>query len=157
MEIERLYHSALDCSPERRSVFLKEACGGDEDLRREVESLLQQSAEGVLDKPPWQALGDGGIDSGIFSSVVSAGALIGQTISHYRVVEKLGAGGMGEVYRARRHAAESRRRTEGSAGRFRARSRTRGRRFEQEARVVAALNHPNIVAVYDVGENFLVS
>jgi predicted Ser/Thr protein kinase/Tol biopolymer transport system component len=156
VEIERLYHSALDRSPDRRSAFLKEACGGDESLRREVESLLQQSAEGVLDKPPWQALGDGGVDLGASHTAVSAGALIGQTISHYRVVEKLGAGGMGVVYRAediRLHRFVALKVLPDDFARDPARSR----RFEQEARVVAALNHPNIVAVYDVGQNYLVS
>ncbi|HVP00028.1 MAG TPA: hypothetical protein VMT15_18280 [Bryobacteraceae bacterium] len=52
-QIERLYHAALDQTPEKRSAFITEACGGDQDLRREVNSLLEQSAAGILDQPAW--------------------------------------------------------------------------------------------------------
>src|SRR4051812_16734748 len=81
---------------------------------------------------------------------ICKGLMIGQRVGHYRVVEKIGAGGMGEVYRARderlgRDVALKLIRPASSE------NPDHLRRFEQEARAAAALNHPNIVAIYDVG------
>src|SRR6267378_7294362 len=77
-------------------------------------------------------------------------SMTGQVVGHYRILEKIGAGGMGEVFRAR----DERLRRDVALKFVRASSSDNPdhlRRFEQEARAAAALNHPNIVAVYDVG------
>ncbi len=149
--VERLYHAALDRTKGEQEIFLKEACKNDEELRHEVESLLgyQQKAAAFIESPALevaaQLLTREEIEKDS-STALSAGT----TISHYRIIEKIGAGGMGEVYRAH----------DPRLGRDVAikvlpqgfvTDPDRLRRFEQEARASAALNHPNIVAIYDVG------
>jgi hypothetical protein len=74
----------LDLSPEQRVAFLEEASGGDKELRREVESLLRQSAHGMLDDPVWQPPGE---------SALQPGAQLGP----FQILAPLGAGGMGAV------------------------------------------------------------
>jgi hypothetical protein len=94
--IEELCHAALECDACERPVFLTTACGGDEALRRDVEALLQHApaADAFLASP----MGE------LAASVLTdddSGSLVGRQVGSYQVVSRLGAGGMGEVYRAR--------------------------------------------------------
>ena len=139
-----LFQSASDRSADVRQAFLAQACAGDDELRREVERMLTADAEsgGFLDK----AADD------LAAAAVAAResrSLIGQTLAHYEVVSLLGAGGMGEVYRARDPRLGREVAVKVAAERFE-------ERFEREARAIAALNHPNICTLHDVGPNYLV-
>jgi serine/threonine protein kinase len=142
--IERLYHEALERPRGEQGAFLERACGGDHDLRVEVASLLDQSAEGVLDRPVWRAVGGARYD--VFDD-----GMIGRTIAHFEIVDRLGEGGMGAVYKARdRHLDRDVAlkvllpETMSNAD--------RRRRFVQEAKAASALNHPNIIHIYDINE-----
>ena len=94
-QVEQIYHSALEREESQRASFLKEACAEDETLRREVELLLAQKeqAESFIEKPALEAAAKG----------LAAGqpqSLVGRQIGSYQILSLLGAGGMGEVYRA---------------------------------------------------------
>ncbi|HTQ10199.1 MAG TPA: protein kinase, partial [Fimbriimonadaceae bacterium] len=118
-----------------RAAFLQEACP-DENLRREVESLLRFEHKGdtFMQQSPWGQ---------------PPGLAPGMRLGPYEVESPLGAGGMGEVWKAR----DSRL---GRSVAIKASKMGFGKRFEREARAIAALNHPNIAHIYDVGENYLV-
>jgi serine/threonine protein kinase len=140
--VETLYHAALERPPGERDPFLREACAGDESLLREVQSLLgvEQEARGLLEEPVAAAVTQQLTD------------LRGTRLGPYEVSERIGAGGMGEVYRARdtrlgREVAIKVIRKE-AAG-----DPAQVRRFEREARSAAALNHPNIATVFEIGEH----
>jgi eukaryotic-like serine/threonine-protein kinase len=139
-EVEDLYHAALDREPGARADLLKAA---DPELRREVESLLAQdsSRPGMLDRPAWEAGS---------SAAVSAGVQLGP----YKVEGLLGKGGMGEVYKARDTRLDRTVAVKVLPHGFVSEA-TRDR-FQREARAVAALNHPNICVLHDVGPNYLV-
>lgn len=143
--IERLCDAALDRDSQERVAFLAGACGDDEALRIEVEALLAhaEKAEGFLATPI------GEVAARILAD--EHGTLVGRKIGPYRILSLLGAGGMGDVYRA----SDSRLGREVAIkvvpDRFRS---LPGRlaRFEIEARVLATLNHPHIGAIYGVEE-----
>jgi serine/threonine protein kinase/Flp pilus assembly protein TadD len=145
--VERLYHAAQALPVEQRAPFLAEACPGDDALRREVESLLAQnhaSASHVL---------SGGALAAAASlvSAIEGPTLIGRRLGGYQILDLLGAGGMGEVYRARdtrlgRDVAVK------ILPREFVSDPDRLARFEREARILASLNHPNIATIHEIEE-----
>ena len=142
----QLYHAALEVEPEARDALLDGACGGDEELRREVESLLT-AHDKVGDYFAAPALE---VAAGLLADRQNP-SLMGQSLSHYRVLSLIGAGGMGEVY-----LAEDNRLGRKVALKFLPKEftedRERVRRFAQEARATSSLNHPNIVMIFEVGQ-----
>ena len=142
-QISQLYHAAVTRDARDRAGFLREACGGDDALQQEVASLLsnERDAAGFLSDPAFAAA------AGIVNP--DGTMLTGRRIGVYQIHTLLGAGGMGEVYRAR----------DTKLGRdvaFKILPRAftadpdRLARFEREARVLASLNHPHIGAIYGV-------
>src|SRR5580698_6440950 len=150
--VERIYHDAQQREAGERSAFLDQVCARDPGLRVEVESLLQyaEGSASPLDRPAVEAVARAlaaqlsGDDKG--QRELPVDGLIGQ----YRIVAKIGAGGMGEVYRARDFRLGRDVAIKVLPSLFSADS-DRLRRFEQEARAAAALNHPNILAVFQMG------
>ena len=145
-EVERIYHETLEHEPGERPAFLDEACGGDEALRQEVQSLLgYEEAAGVfLERPALE-------DEAQRVRQEPAPLLVERRIDEYVVLSLLGEGGMGQVYRAKDQTLGRE-----VAIKVLRRSAARGpddlRRFEEEARLASVLNHPNIVTIYGVGE-----
>src|SRR5204863_5192714 len=145
--IEEIFHAALDQEPDQVGAFLDMACDGDELLRRKVEALLasHQRAGSFIETS----------SVGIAARIIEnrqADLLLGRTIGHYKLSERIGSGGMGEVYLA----------TDMTAGRKAAlkllpirftEDANRLKRFQQEAHAVVGLNHPNILTVYEIGED----
>ena len=143
-QVEALYHAARTRPSGDRVAFLTDNCGDDDSLRRDVESLLnERAADGFLVTPAPAAEP--------IALAITTAAMSGHTLGGYEVQELLGAGGMGEVYRARdtklgRDVAIKvlPRAVTGDPDRL--------ARFEREARMLAALNHPNICAIYGLEE-----
>ena len=145
--VKRIHQSALDIDPSERAAFVDESCGGDEALRREVESLLTYAAEAesFLERPA--------VDIAPTPPGESHEAmLVGRTISHYQVLSLLGAGGMGEVYLARDPRLDRTVALKILPGELAA-DADRMQRFTREAKAASALNHPNVATIYDVGES----
>ncbi|MGI8956951.1 MAG: protein kinase domain-containing protein [Chthoniobacterales bacterium] len=145
--IEEIFLAAVEQEPEQVSAFLDTVCEGDEDLRREVEALLvsDQRAGRFIER---SALG-------LATKIIENGQaklLVGQTIGHYRICESIGTGGMGEVYLATDIVAGRKAALKLLPLRFTG-DTERLKRFEQEAHAVVALNHPNILTVYEIGED----
>ena len=142
-EISRIYHAARTAGDRAR--FLDEACAGDDKLRADVESLLAHDADSgaVLAAP------------GRVAGAMLAGMAprpMPERIGSYRILSFIGAGGMGEVYRARDVKLDRDVAIKVLPGDV-ADDPERRSRLLREARAVAALNHPNICTIYEVGES----
>jgi eukaryotic-like serine/threonine-protein kinase len=146
-QIDRLFHSTLAYAPEKRAGFLSEACGQDEALRAEVESLLRADAQdgSFLDLPAYEAAAD-------FLADVFGELLPGQEFGRYKILQHLVTGGMGEVYLAQDTRLRRQIALKILPPDF-AKDQHRVRRFEQEARAASALSHPNVCVIHEVGEN----
>jgi predicted ATPase len=144
-QVREIYHSALDRPSDERAVFLERACSGDAALQHEVESLLAADEQAGTFMATSAEAGPGKRQP-----VAAPDGLTGRILGSYEVLSPLGAGGMSEVYLARDarlgrnvvikllpdgHPVDS----------------DPVRRFEREARAASALNHPNIITIYDIG------
>ena len=144
-QVEKLCQSALELEESRRAAFLEQACAGDKELRREVESLLRFDGRGdrFIEEPALE----------LAAKMIAQDkpqSLLGQQLGSYQILSLLGAGGMGVVYQAR----DTRLKRSVAVKVLPAESVSdpeRKRRFMQEARAASALNHPNIVTIYDIG------
>src|SRR5438034_4462172 len=145
--IEEIFRAALDQKPDQISAFLDTACEGDELLRRKVDALLasRQRADSFIETSA----------VGLATRIIQNGQadlLVGQTIGHYKLCERIGTGGMGEVYLATDITAGRKAALKLLPTRFTG-DAERLKRFSREARAVVGLNHPNILTVYEIGED----
>ena len=144
-QVERLYHLTLEKDANERSAFLDQACAGDEILRREVESLLayESHAENFIESPALEVAARIMVDE--YPEKIG----VGNRFNQYQIISRLGAGGMGEVY-----LAEDTRLRRKVALKFLpvvlTKDKAHLRRFEIEARAVAALSHPNVCTIHEV-------
>jgi len=143
--VREIYHAALDRPSDQRAVFLEQVCSDDAGLRQEVQSLLAAEAQAGT----FMATASGGA-SDTQSDGPAGAPLTGRILGSYEILSPLGAGGMGEVYLAHDQRLERNVAIKLLPNSHRLDS-DRVRRFEREARAASALNHPNIVTIYDIG------
>lgn len=142
--IEEIFHAALEIVPEKRTRFLDEACAGEAELRREVESLLSaHEASGPLESSAAD------LAAAMFAEERKPVSLVGRKLEHYKILSKLGEGGMGEVYLAEDSRLGRKVALKLLPPQF-ARDPERLRRFEKEARAASGLNHPHIITIHEI-------
>ncbi|MEK6279919.1 MAG: protein kinase [Acidobacteriota bacterium] len=144
--LKALLHSALERQPDERAAFLAEACGDDEALREDLQSFLvhEEQASSFIEQPAF----------GVMAATLTnepAASMLGRTLGRYRIIAALGSGGMGEVYLAEDTQLGRKIALKTLPAHFTI-DDERVRRFQQEARAASALNHPNIITIYEIGQ-----
>ena len=155
--LTELFHAALEIAPDERAAFLDQVSDGDADLRRELESLLaaHEQRAAYTEKPPED------IAAGMYLAQQDNGAAAAPPpslapntrLDRYEIRSLLGKGGMGEVYLAEDTAAASQSRAEDSARRSCCQSKIECAALCKEAKAAAALNHPHIAQIFEIGEH----
>jgi len=143
--LKEIFHAAVALAPDDRRAYLDRACDGNPSLRQAVESLLKSHEEtGFVDQPAFQAAAEMLVNGAEFPS--------GQKVAHYKILSLLGEGGMGKVY-----LAQDTKLNRKVALKFLplqlARNQDHMRRFTQEAKSAAALQHPNIAQIFEIGNS----
>jgi serine/threonine protein kinase len=144
-ELKQIFQSALERNPAERSAFLNQACAGDPALRSEVESLISShdqagdSIEAMAAEAATEMLAD-------------ERAIVGKLLGHYKVLNRIGRGGMGEVFLAQDTALGRKVALKLLRSDFTS-NEERLRRFRQEAQAASALNHPNILTIHEIGQD----
>lgn len=142
--LKKIFHQAMALNPDDRASYLERACHGNNSLRQAVESLIKSHQEGgnFTDSPAKHAAAEILIEGVDFRA--------GQTVAHYRILSLLGEGAMGKVYLAEDMKLHRRVSLKFLSTNF---TEHEGlRRFEQEARAVSVLNHPNILTIHEFSE-----
>ena len=144
-QLKQIFQSALERNPAERSAFLSQACADDPALRSEVESLIS-SHDQAGDSIEAMAV------EAATEMLANDRAIVGKQIGHYQVLNRIGRGGMGEVFLAQdtslgRKVALKLLRSDFTS------NEERLRRFRQEARAASALNHPNILTIHEIGQD----
>ena len=140
-QIDEIFHAALDHQPSLRAAFLAEACKEDVSLRAEIEALIvsHEKESSFFETPPSELAAE-------FLAKKTSGK-----IGHYQIEKKIGSGGMGEVYLAEDTRLNRKVALKLLPSEF-SQNKDRIRRFEREAKSASALNHPNILTIYDIGQ-----
>jgi eukaryotic-like serine/threonine-protein kinase len=145
--VDELLDEVLELEPENRPAFLDKVCGSNLQLRREIESLLQTCHQlgDFIETPALEVAAQSLADDSDLT-------LTGRQIAHYKIISPLGSGGMGEVYLAEDSRLGRRLALKLLPAHF-TRDADRMARFQRESRALSALNHPNIITIYEVGED----
>ncbi|HYJ88596.1 MAG TPA: serine/threonine-protein kinase, partial [Pyrinomonadaceae bacterium] len=148
-QVDALLDAALELPPDQRERFVLETCDGNEELRAEVLSLVkaQSQASAFMERSAMKVAAQALAQD---ANLISHTSMVGKEIGTYQIENLLGAGGMGEVYLARETKLNRRVALKILPWQFVADSE-RTSRFEREAHALSALNHPNLITIYEVG------
>jgi len=143
--LKEIFEVAVALPPAERSAYLDRVCDGNDSMRQAVQSLIKSHEEtgNFVDRPAFQAAAQLLVDKLDFTP--------GREVAHYKILSQIGEGGMGQVYLAEDTKLNRKVSLKFLSSTF-TNDRERLRRFEQEARAVSTLNHPNILTIHEIAD-----
>ena len=149
-QVDKIFHDLIDQTPEQRASFLAQVCADDPSLKKEVEQLIDayERSGSFLDSP---AAAYGSLIGPSDQDTVPVPSLVRESIAHFQILSLLGRGGMGEVWLAQDTRLGRKVAIKVLSAEFITQPR-QVRRFVQEARAASALNHPNIITIFEIGD-----